>query len=46
MLYKCVDCGKEVNMELKSAKKIICPSCGYRILKKVRPTKSVKVKVR
>ncbi len=46
MIYKCVDCGKEVNIELKSAKKIICPSCGYRILKKVRPNKSTKVMVR
>ncbi len=46
MMYKCVDCGKEVNIELKSAKKIICPSCGYRILKKVRPRKSLKVRVR
>lgn len=46
MKYKCVDCGKEVEMDLKTAKKIICPSCGYRILKKSRPTRTVKVKSR
>ena len=46
MAYICVDCGKEVNMELKTAKKIICPSCGYRILKKDRPKKITKVMAR
>ena len=44
--YKCVDCGKEVEMELKTAKKIICPACGYRILKKVRPKRISKVMVK
>jgi DNA-directed RNA polymerase subunit RPC12/RpoP len=36
-MYKCLNCGKEVNIELKTAKKIICPYCGFRIIEKVRP---------
>jgi DNA-directed RNA polymerase subunit RPC12/RpoP len=36
-MYKCVYCGKGVKIELKTANKIICPSCGYRILEKDRP---------
>jgi len=36
-MYKCVYCGKAVKLDLKVAKKIICPSCGYRILEKERP---------
>ncbi len=36
IMYKCLNCGREVKIELKSAKKIICPFCGYRILRKAR----------
>jgi DNA-directed RNA polymerase subunit P len=36
-MYKCLNCGKTVDINLKSAKKIICPNCGYRILVKARP---------
>ncbi len=36
-MYKCVYCGKDVKIDLKTAKKIICPSCGNRILEKDRP---------
>ncbi len=36
-MYKCLSCRREVNIELKTAKKIICPYCGYRILTKMRP---------
>ena len=36
-MYKCLNCGKKVKIELKAAKKIICPYCGYRIIEKVRP---------
>ena len=36
-MYKCLNCGKEVKLDLKTAKKIICPRCGYRILSKTRP---------
>ncbi|HDD72484.1 MAG TPA: DNA-directed RNA polymerase subunit P [Candidatus Aenigmarchaeota archaeon] len=36
-MYRCFNCGREVDIDLKTAKKIICPFCGYRILKKERP---------
>lgn len=36
-MYKCLGCGKGVNIDLATATKIICPSCGYRILEKGRP---------
>ena len=44
-MYKCLNCGKEVKIELKSAKKIICPFCGFRIIEKVRPVTSKRVEV-
>ncbi len=37
-VYKCLSCGRQVDIELKKAKKIMCPYCGYRILKKNRPS--------
>ena len=40
-MYKCLGCGRSIKIELASAGKIICPSCGYRILEKERP-KTVK----
>ena len=43
MSYKCIDCGKEVELDLKTAKKVICPFCGYRIISKPRPVKGKKV---
>jgi DNA-directed RNA polymerase subunit RPC12/RpoP len=42
-MYKCLNCGKEVKLELKSAKKIICPYCGFRIIEKARPAVAKKV---
>ena len=36
-MYKCLKCGKEVKLDLKTTKKIICPFCGHRILEKTRP---------
>jgi DNA-directed RNA polymerase subunit RPC12/RpoP len=36
-MYVCIDCGREVKVDLKTARKIQCPFCGYRILKKTRP---------
>ena len=36
-MYKCLSCGRDVDIELKTTKKIICPYCGYRILTKKRP---------
>jgi DNA-directed RNA polymerase subunit RPC12/RpoP len=43
-MYKCLNCGKEVDVTLSKARKIQCPYCGYRILRKTRPklTKMVK----
>ncbi len=36
-MYKCLGCGRQIKIELATATKIICPSCGYRILEKERP---------
>lgn len=36
-MHKCVCCGRAVKIDVRTAKKIICPSCGYRILEKERP---------
>ena len=36
-MYKCVNCGREIDIDLSKAKKIICPYCGYRIIEKERP---------
>ena len=36
-MYKCMHCGKRTELDIKTAKKVICPSCGYRILLKERP---------
>lgn len=44
--YKCLNCGKDVDVELQRAKKIICPYCGYRILEKKRPTAAKRVMAR
>ncbi len=44
--YKCLNCGKEVDVDLQKAKKIICPYCGYRILEKKRPTFAKRVAAR
>jgi DNA-directed RNA polymerase subunit P len=43
-MYKCLNCGKNVEVNLKTAKKVICPHCGYRILVKARPKVVRKVK--
>jgi DNA-directed RNA polymerase subunit RPC12/RpoP len=45
-MYKCLGCGKEVELDLRTAKKIICPFCGHRILKKMRPIVGKKVQAR
>jgi len=43
MIYKCLNCGKEVEVDLNTAKKIICSFCGYRILTKTRPGVAKKI---
>ena len=45
-MYKCLGCGKDVEVDLRTAKKVICPFCGYRILKKTRPKVIKKVQAR
>ena len=45
-MYKCVECGKEVDVDLRKTKKIICPFCGYRIIRKPRPAVIRKVSSR
>jgi DNA-directed RNA polymerase subunit RPC12/RpoP len=45
-MYKCLGCGREVEIDLKTAKKVICPFCGYRILRKTRPVVAKKVQAR
>lgn len=45
-MYKCLNCGREVDIDLKTVKKIICPYCGYRILTKTRPNIPKKVMAR
>jgi DNA-directed RNA polymerase subunit RPC12/RpoP len=45
-MYKCINCGKNVDIELEKAKKVICPYCGYRILEKKRPPVLKAVKCR
>ncbi len=42
-MYKCLGCGRTVKIELATATKIICPSCGYRILEKERPKVAKKI---
>lgn len=42
-MYKCMNCGKKVTIDLKTAKKIICPYCGYRIIERVRPKVASKI---
>ena len=42
-MYKCLNCGKEVKIELKTAKKIICPYCGFRIIEKTRPVTAKRI---
>jgi len=42
-MYKCLGCGRMVKIELATASKIICPSCGYRILEKMRPPVAKKI---
>lgn len=44
--YKCLSCGKDVDIDLQKAKKIICPYCGYRILEKKRPPVTRRVTAR
>jgi len=47
ILYECINCSYRVTSEeLATTPEIKCPSCGYRILKKVRPPIVKHVKAR
>ena len=41
-MYKCLKCGKDIELE-HVKEKIRCPFCGFRIIVKDRPKKVVKV---
>lgn len=45
-MYKCVNCGRDVKVELNTATKVQCTYCGYRIIEKKRPkiTKTLKAR--
>jgi DNA-directed RNA polymerase subunit RPC12/RpoP len=45
-MYKCMNCGKGIEIDMKTAKKVICPSCGYRILLKERPPVAKRIQAR
>ncbi len=45
-MYRCLGCGKDVELDLSSGRKVICPFCGYRIIKKKRPVQAKKVQAR
>ncbi|MBU0530405.1 MAG: DNA-directed RNA polymerase subunit P [Candidatus Aenigmatarchaeota archaeon] len=45
-MFKCLHCGKEVDLGLNSSKKIQCSFCGYRILIKIRPSVTKKIEAK
>jgi DNA-directed RNA polymerase subunit RPC12/RpoP len=45
-MYKCLSCGRDVEIDINISKKVICPFCGYRIIKKTRPVVVKKVQAR
>jgi DNA-directed RNA polymerase subunit RPC12/RpoP len=46
VVYKCINCGKELEKDLEKEKKIQCPFCGYRIIEKKRSVVIKKVLAR
>ena len=44
MVYTCCKCKKEIDLRITG--RIICPYCGYRIIRKARPTTVKKVKAK
>ncbi len=42
-MYKCLGCGRKIEVDLAAAAKILCSSCGYRILERERPKVVTKV---
>ncbi len=45
-MYKCLGCGRKIEIDLRTTKKVICPFCGYRIIKKTRSAVIKKVQAR
>jgi len=46
-VYECVQCGSKISAEqLSIMLGVKCPSCGYRVLKKMHPTTVRKIKAR
>ena len=45
MAYKCFNCGKEIDAK-GIERRVICPYCSSRIIKKVRPAVIKKIKAR
>jgi len=47
VVYKCVQCGSDITSEqLSIMLEIKCPNCGYRVLRKMRPTVVKQTKAR
>lgn len=45
MTYECANCGLKIKgEELVMRNRIVCPRCNYKVLKKVRPPISKRVK--
>lgn len=44
--YKCINCEKEMDINLSKIKRVICTFCGHRILKKERADIPRRVAVR
>ena len=42
-MYKCLNCGKEIDLK-QVREKIRCPYCGYKIITKETPKTVIKVK--
>ena len=45
-MYQCINCRKDVKLDLATTRKIICPYCGYRIVEKLRAKTINKVQAR
>lgn len=36
-MYRCILCGKDVEIDIINVKRVQCPFCGNRVLEKKRP---------
>ncbi|ACS33305.1 DNA-directed RNA polymerase subunit P (rpoP) [Thermococcus gammatolerans EJ3] len=43
-IYRCAKCGREVELDLETAREVRCPYCGSKILYKPRPRVARRVK--